>query len=85
MAFEVDNAIGLAELVGLIDDTNGLANFHELIEKLDVLGIQPDAAMTDPHADPVRLVGAVDQVPGHLQLQDSRAERILGPGRHDSR
>ena len=40
--------------------------------------------MADPHPDAVGLVGAVDQVPGHVELKYIASQWIVRSGRHDA-
>ena len=85
VTFKVDRPVALTEQEGLVDDRHDFADLDELVEILDILGIEPHATMADTHAHPIRLVGAVNQVPGHLELQDTMPERVIRSRRHDRR
>src|SRR5205823_1508574 len=54
-------------------------------QPLDILGVHPDAAMADVAPDPVRFVGAVNQVILPAQMQRISAERVVRAGRDHRR
>src|SRR5210317_48748 len=85
MSLEIQCAIAVAELVWLVDDHYVLADIDERIKNFDVFGVQAHATMADAHADTVRRVRAVNEIAGHVELQHTMTERIIGSGRHDSR
>ena len=85
MDLEVQHAVAPAHEHGLIHEPHVRAPRDAAEELLDVLGIEPDAAVARAHPDAVRLVRAVDQVSRQRQRERESPERIVGPGRHDAR
>src|SRR5207245_4819829 len=59
---DVDVSVRLSELDRLIDDLPWCPGLDERVERLDVLGIEPDAAVRRQATDGPRIVRAVDRV-----------------------
>src|SRR5439155_16921159 len=66
----------------LVDHAYRRAHRDGIEQFLDVLGVEPDAAVTDIAPDTVGLVGAVDSVVLPTEVHGEGAERILRARRH---
>ena len=66
-----------AEDERLVDDGDLHAGLHEVVEQLDVLGEQPDAAVARAQTDAGGLVGAVDEVARPIEVERAVAERVV--------
>ena len=70
---------------GLVDHRHTGARLDEVIEQLDVLGEQPDAAVARSQADTGGLVGAVDEIARPLQVERTVTERVVRARWHHDR
>ena len=66
----------------LVHDRDLHADRNHLEQRLDVLGVEPDAAVARTHADSRRLVGAVHQVARPAEVHRICPERIVRTRRH---
>ena len=82
MSFQVDLALVAPHLEGLIDDAHRRPQCDLGEQALYVFRVKPDATMADPHADPVGLVGAVDQVLRQAQAHGVVPQGVVRPGFH---
>ena len=82
VALEIQLTVAPACQIRFIDDRYRLTDADHAVQRFDVFRVKPDAAVTDPHAHAIRLVSAVDQVAGHIELQHEMSERVIRPRRY---
>src|SRR5262249_11877931 len=83
--FHVDRAAAAAHLHGLVQKHAGRSDGNLGEEPLDVLGIEPHAAVAHLHAHAPGDVGAVNAVHRHAELEAVLAERVVGVAAGDER
>ncbi len=79
-----DAAFALADLHRLVDELARIAAVDDAVHDLDVLGIQPHAAVRSQAADRPGIVGAVDRVEVEVEANAVVAERVVGTRRDDA-
>src|SRR5690554_7094815 len=62
MYFQIELAVHHTQLVGLVDYGHRSAHRHLREQLGHILVVHAETAVTDPHADPEGLVGAMDHV-----------------------
>ena len=82
MRFDVEHPLLHAHLDRPIDDPNRRSHLDPAVQVADILGVEPQAAVADPAADAVGLVGSMDSVPLWRKAEPVIAEGVLRPGRH---
>ena len=85
MDFYIDLLIFYPDLYGLTDDCYLCAVRHNLEQLRNILGIEPQAAVSNLPSDRPRPVRAVYQIASERKPQGVRTERISGTRRNDIR
>src|SRR6185437_16515392 len=76
----VETVVAPAEHERLVDHTHLRPDGHHVEELRDVFREQADAAMTGAQAHAGRLVRAVNQIAGPLQIEGMSSERVVRTG-----
>src|ERR1700683_349060 len=77
MDLHVERIVAPSELDRLIDDHARGSDFGLMEQAIDVLGIEPDASVTDFHADAPWHVGAMNSVFGDRQIELEMSEGVV--------
>src|SRR5690554_1409894 len=83
--FQIELAVHHTQLVGLVDYGHRSAHRHLREQLGHILVVHAETAVTDPHADPEGLVGAMDHVTAQSQIHLVRPHRVVRARRHHRR